>query len=240
VSVNMAKEEEFVKLLGQFTDFLLKNNPRRATLLGIHEYDDEVADFAPKAMEKRVERIGDFQKKFRAISHRYLSASSRVDLDLAMGRADYEELIFTKLHLPQQLPDMYLDEIIFGISPLITRPFAPPRERGVSALRRMVQSGTILKQAQKNLQNPPAIFTQSAILKTKGAIDFFRHAVLPFGDMLVGVLQEAYREEATQSIARLEGFTEWLEKDLLQNPRGISPVANRCSIHFCVQCIIWT
>ena len=137
-------------------------------------------------------------------------------MDLILERIELEKLFYEKYPLHTLLPDVYLSEILFGIYVLISRDYAPVRERALAATRRLVQAPNLLRQAMKNLEQPPRMFVESGLHTCAGAIAFFTDSVPEFAQQVRGALQDALLESNDELINELQNFSEYLN-GLLEN-----------------------
>ncbi len=210
-----AREIEFEKLLEQLIQVLVRQNPVRASMLGLHEQDEDLIDFAPKAMQRRKNRLLDLKGKLKKINRRFLSPDNKVDHELAIAAIDSELLDLQKCQLHTCHPGVYLDQVVFGVYSIISNTYGTTKERGISALRRMVQAPTLLRQAMRNVKEPPRPFVEMTQEATAGALAFFRLDVIEFGERLKGTLRETFLEEATSLFFQLQEFENWLQDETL-------------------------
>jgi hypothetical protein len=86
---------------------------------------------------------------------------------------------------------------------LIARDFAPAEQRIPNIRKRMEGIPNVIAQAKGNLQNPPRIYTETAIEQTQGAITFIREGLAPVLDRAPEMKKEiAPVQEATAAGAR--------------------------------------
>ncbi|RJO68939.1 MAG: DUF885 domain-containing protein [Myxococcales bacterium] len=210
-----SQKADFQKLADQFTKFLLRTSPVTASYVGVHDYDEELASYTPAAIKAKVQKLAAFRSQFKALTRRKQEPDDAVDLELALGHIETETLLATKHPLHALLPDLYLNEILFGVYALISRNFADERTRALSATRRLVQAESMLQQAQKNLKNVPQVFVESGMHTCIGAIAFLKDAVPEFARDVRGSLKDALLEANQEAIAVLDGFGRYLQDKLL-------------------------
>jgi len=206
---------EFEKLVESFNRFMLKSNPVSSTFLGEHEFDQDFRDYSPSGLKKTGEKLGAFKKNFKAVNKRLLNIENKVDLELILGKIEVDSLFLTKYSLHELNPNLYLQELLYGIYILITRDFDTARERAVSITRRLMQVGITLKNAKKHLKSPPKVFVESSVTTCQGAVSFFNSVIPEFSKGITGALHDALTEANEEAIAELEKFGEYLEKKLL-------------------------
>ncbi len=215
-----SQDKNVEKLADQFCQFLLKTYPVMASFVGVHEGDEDFPDFSPSGVARRMERLERFKTALKAVNRRSVSPALLVDLDLMLGKIEVELLLNKKYPLYKILPDLYLNEALFGVYILITRDFAPLRDRALSATRRLAQIPNLLRHARKNLKNPPPEFIESALHTCSGAMTFFNDSIPIFSMDVHGALKEALLEANEEAIAELKAFATYLKEDLLPKAKG--------------------
>jgi uncharacterized protein (DUF885 family) len=213
-------DTDFEKLAENFARFLLKTYPVSATQIGVHDWDEDLGDYTPSGLKTKQQRLAAFKKSFKAVNRRMLTPDNRADLDLIQGRIEVELLMQTKWPQHELLPDLYLNEILFGVYVLISREFGPIRERAIAATRRLAQAPNLLKQARKLLKNPPQVFVESALHTCAGAKVFFKSSLPDFASQLRGALKDALLEVNDEFIVELDSFAEYLETSLLPDAKA--------------------
>ena len=212
--------DTYVKLVDQFSAFLLKTSPVTATYVGIHEFDEDLADLSEEALKARQQKLAEFKKSFKALGKFDATRDDLIDLNLILGRIELEQILYKKYPVHKLLPDLYLNEILFGVYALITRDFAPIRDRALSATRRLVQAPNVLRHARKNLVNPPEIFVESALHTATGAVHFLNTAIPEFATGIRGALREALLEASEEAVEELEKFSLHLKETLLPKAKN--------------------
>src|SRR4051794_9824551 len=70
----------FRRLAGEVLEFYYKQNPSTATYLGIHKYDDLIADYSSASVKADVQAIKAFRGKLDAVDAQALSSDAQLDL----------------------------------------------------------------------------------------------------------------------------------------------------------------
>ncbi len=215
-----AKDQEFNKFAELYTDYALKSQPVTASFLGVHDYDEDFTDYSPSGIKKHVKKLDTFKTKLKEIQKRYLSPEKRVDYELIQSKIEMELIFFKKYPLHEILPDLYLNEILFGVYVLVTRDFDSARNRGICVTRRLAQVPNLLRHAKKNVKKPPQVFTESAIHTCQGATMFLETSIVEFAKLIDGTLSDALLEANDEAITALEQFGKYLSEELLENSNG--------------------
>ncbi len=117
-----AGDESFAALEHEYVSYLLRQFPVVATYLGGAAFDPELADidgalrdYAPEALQKEDERLGEFRVRFAALAPATLSARRRVDRSVALAQIAF--LVHEHQVRRHQLRslDSYVDEPVRGV-----------------------------------------------------------------------------------------------------------------------------
>src|SRR5205807_338242 len=76
-------------------------------------------------------------------------------------------------------PLVYNQSLANSLYLLVARAFDSPEKRIRNLRKRMEAIPTVIAQAQKNLQHPPRVYTETAIEQTQGAISLVREGLAP-------------------------------------------------------------
>ncbi len=221
--MGISHDNEFAKLVDQFTQFVLRSNPVSASFLGVHDHDELFSDYAPAVLKNQRARRSKFYKEFKAINKRALNTDNRVDLELILTHLELEDILEKKYPARKINPDHYLREVLFGIYVLLSREFAPDRERALSITRRLAGIPTLLRQARNTLDKPAAIFVESAIHTCAGAINFLTTAIPEFTVNIHGSLKDALLEANSEAVTELTSFGQDLETVYLPTAKANFP-----------------
>ncbi len=217
----MSSAKAFTKIGEEFFNFLLRESPTTATYLGIHNRDTQLTSWAKEDVQRRRKEIKRFINQLSRINPNNLYIEDRVDYELLLGNLRTWELMGKKLPSEKCQPSSYLD---FGLYVLTEREFASPETRAVSILGRLKKIPKVLKQAEENLENPPRIFTESAILATQGQIAFMEKSLRKFLKRVRGEENKELREEIKtaidKAVSACKDYANFLEKDLLKRSKG--------------------
>jgi hypothetical protein len=70
----------FRRLAGEVLEFYYKHDPSTATYLGIHKYDDLIADYSSASVKADVSAIKSFRGKLDDVDAQALSSDAQLDL----------------------------------------------------------------------------------------------------------------------------------------------------------------
>lgn len=78
----------FRQLAGEILEFYYKQDPSNATYLGIHKYDDLIADYSAASITADGDAIKSFQAKLDAVDAEALSPESQLDFEQTKNTLD--------------------------------------------------------------------------------------------------------------------------------------------------------
>ena len=116
-------------------------------------------------------------------------------------------------------PTRYNQSLANSVYLLVARDFDSPEKRIPNLRKRMEAIPTVIAQAQKNLQHPPRVYTETAIEQTQGAISLVREGLAPLLEQAPQMKKELapLQEKTAQA---LESYKKWLHDDLLGRSDG--------------------
>jgi uncharacterized protein (DUF885 family) len=167
------------KLIGGVLDSLWVASPATATLLGVHEHDDRLADFDPLVLESHRRSLSHSRQQLSSIlrGRPALTRGQAIDARILDVLLQVESRSMEELRLPFRDPTVYLEEILFGVYSLVQRDFAPLDERARSLSSRLKEVPRCLRQARENLKRVevvPAPWVEAALQLAEGSLSFLR------------------------------------------------------------------
>ena len=211
----------FRQLAGEILEFTYKQDPSNATYLGIHKYDDLIADYSAQAVKAESDSIRAFQSRLNDVDVESLSLQAQLDLEQTKQTLDGMLLRSQTIRPWAKDPDIYSSGITNDAFVMISRSFAPPDQRLKSLTARLKLMPNVLNQARVNLDNPPHIYTEIAIEQLDGNRDFFELDVpAAFKDVKDPVLLADFKKANDAVIGALNEYKAWLENDLLPRSNG--------------------
>jgi len=77
----------------------------------------------------------------------------------------------------QRNPNIYNGLLAASVDNILKRSYAPIERRLDALLAREREAARLLAEARDNLQNPPRIYTETAIAQVGGSVDYFTSVV---------------------------------------------------------------
>ncbi len=217
----------------------LQFSPTHATWLGDHSSDDRLDDVRLDAVWRESARLGSMSERtirfaeglspplpprldLNAIADGPEKDSQRLDTLLLLSRLEALRIEREELRPHEKSPLFYAELVAWGLDELVTSSLATGS--GLRALRGRLQAvPMVLKEAQRNLKNPPELWVRRAIEVTQQTRDFVA-TVLPrllFGlrgpDPKQTEEVSRLREEAQRA---LDDYATFLSRDLLPRSKG--------------------
>ncbi|MFZ1731682.1 MAG: DUF885 domain-containing protein [Bacteroidota bacterium] len=211
-------DRDFEALASRFLEAQLSSHPEDATALGDHRYDARMNDYSREGVDADAAFFGAYLDTLSAMRVETLSPQHMIDYDILLRNLRESLFELQELREWEWNPLVYNPgDAIYG---LIARDFAPVPERVQSITGRLRAIPAMLAAARSNLQNPPSIHTQTAILQNEGTIALLNETLQPF----IEQCPEAQQREAIAArdiaVAELKQFGHWMKMDLLQRSSG--------------------
>src|SRR5690349_20786084 len=170
-----AVEKRLSAIVSEYARGLFSFEPSFATTWGIHAFDSKLADLSKPSIDREVARSRRTLAAAKALHASQLSDSARIDYDFFTRQVEGHIFDLTEIRRWENDPSTY--NYADAIYALVARDFAPPEERLRLVTARLRQVPRLLASAEKNLQNPPAMFAGFAGEDLQGTIDFLDQEV---------------------------------------------------------------
>ena len=206
----------FEKLANKYIAELMERNPEWATQLGEHKYDNRLNDYSLEGVKKDREFTQKYLDELNKISFGKLSKVNNVDARIFRENLEYAIFQTDVLREYEWNPMNY--NAGGAINNLISRDFAPLKERLTNVKGRLEAIPNLIAAAKRNLKNPPRIYTETAIAQNKGVIGLITGDLQMFADK-AGMKAELAPVQA-KAVAALTDYGKWLETDLLPRSNG--------------------
>lgn len=209
-------DARFETLAKKIIDGYLRLNPEAATQLGDHRFDARLSDLSPKGLAAQRAWAKAQRAALLAIPEKGLSPGNQVDRAILLDQMDGALFQLDGIKSWRWNPLTYNPgDAIYG---LLSRDFAPLPERMKSVKARLLLIPGLLKEAKANLQNPPRIYTETAIQQFQGALGMVK------SDVSESATQAGMKDELApaqdKAAKALEGFIAWMKADLLPRSNG--------------------
>jgi len=200
-----------------YIETLLQLNPEGATLLGDHRFDDRLNDRSSSGIAAQVAVNKEYLGKLAEIDPTKLSAGNGVDYDIM--KINLERGVFEGEVLREHEWNPLYYNMGGAVYSLVAREFAPIETRLASVDARVKAIPGVLDIAKAQLQNPPKVFTETAILQNQGNISLLKEELVPFIAQAPAMAAQL-QPSIDAAVASLEAYGTWLETDLLPRSNG--------------------
>jgi uncharacterized protein (DUF885 family) len=208
----------FASAIDEFLHAAYVEHPVWATEMGFHAVDGKLDSFSPAARATQLEWLRRERRHFADFDPGRLALDDRVDRDILLHHLDGEIFEMESLRPWQNDPLLYTQLAGNSIHLLLEREVRPLEDRLRDACTRLGEFPRLLGEARQNLDNPPHVYTQTAIRQTQGIAQILQEA-LP--RVAKGTILEEDVQRATQEAGRaLDAYTRFLEDDLLPRSNG--------------------
>ena len=214
---SQTEDRKFETLAKNYIEQFLRMNPEWATYLGDHRYDHLLNEYSQEGVERELKFDMTYLDSLAAIDVNRLSMVNAIDYKIL--RTNIQSMIFQLDTLREYEWNPLVYNIGGAIYALIARDFAPLKDRLLDVKERLNAIPSVIEQAKANLDNPPKIHTETAILQNKGNISMVRDELNTFLDQ-VPELKEEFVPIQTRAVEALEEYGTWLEKELLPRSKG--------------------
>jgi uncharacterized protein (DUF885 family) len=195
--------------------------PSNATLLGLHQYDNQLEDYSHATVERETADLERFESRFSAIAPGQLDLTSQGDLQLLQANIQTTLLSLNTIRLWEKDPDLYSSGVSNAAFVLIERNFASPDDRLRSLVAREKLMPAALEIAHQNLKNPPRIYTEIALEQLPDIISFFQKDVpSAFQETRNEQLRSEFSQTNGAVVAALKDYQSWLKKEVLPRSHG--------------------
>jgi uncharacterized protein (DUF885 family) len=200
-------------------------NPTEATAAGLHEYDSRLESRSAAAVAREVRRLRATLQSLMRIWPGALTDEARLDYQVLVSHAQAQLLELEETRMWRRDPNVYNRLAAASIDNILKRNYAPIEQRLDAVLQREREIARLLSEARANLDNPPRIYTETAIAQVRGSLDYFSRVVPQMIERAArGRLSADRRAQVVSAnestVAALSAFADWLERDLLPRSNG--------------------
>jgi uncharacterized protein (DUF885 family) len=173
----MGQQTEEIKLETWFKTYIeqvMVEEPMTATRLGDHRFDDRLEDLSPDARLMRLNRdkkaLADLPQ---AVNYKSLKRASQVDYEILARYLESRIWLSENFKTFEEDPRVWGEYLTESVYLPLVQSTLPKATNLKNALKRMELIPSVVDVARKTIKNPPKAKTQTAILQTQGAIDFY-------------------------------------------------------------------
>ncbi len=216
--------------MSAFTDFCVdyfkkyfELHPTEAIYYGIEGYNHLLNDYSDNTYKSEKAFVGESLDRLRKIPAENLDEDEAIDYALLEGRLTIQRYEYAKEDYRLKWPDTYLPvDAIYILTVRSTNDLAGNLLSRLSQIPSMIQQG-IANLSRPNA-NPPRLWTEMAIESAKGGVSFLDS--LPAHPKVQSEVKDiaALHSALDNAKTAINGFANFLERDLLQRSQGIYAV----------------
>src|SRR5687768_12052551 len=200
-------------------------NPSEATSAGLHEFDAKLEERDAASVAREVKRLRGVVAELARVPEWRLSPEARYDYLVLGSHARAQLLELEDVRAWRRDPNLYNRLVSSSIDNILKRAYAPVEQRLPAVLARERQIARLLEEARRNLDNPPRLYTETAIAQAAGSVAFFERVVPQMferagGSRLDAARRAEFHEANESAAAAVRSFRDWLERDLLPRSNG--------------------
>lgn len=219
----MASSPEFAKFVDDYFDASFRFDPVAGTEAGLHQYDTELGDRSREAIDARIGELHAFLHKLHDLDPTRFSFDDSIDAAMIESDIRSKLLDLETLQTWKRNPMGYAELPGEGIDSLIKRDLATNWQRLLAVTRRLDEIPALYESAEKNLDDPPRVFTELAIRMSVGTASYLAGPVAAWAKGAAGddpALLQKFEASNAKAIAATKKFNAWLKSDLLPRSKG--------------------
>jgi uncharacterized protein (DUF885 family) len=170
-------DAETAKLEAWYKNYLetvMREEPMTATRLGDHRYDDRLEDLSANARKARLDRDkAALAGLAQAVDYKKLPRQAQVDYEILARSFEARIWLTENFKTFEEDPRVWGEYLTESVYLPLVQSTLPKDQNYANALKRMKYIPTIVDVARATITTPPKVKTQTAILQTQGAIDFY-------------------------------------------------------------------
>ena len=200
-------------------------NPTEGTAAGLHEYDSALESRSREAVAAESRRLRGVVTALARVNEARLSAEARYDFLWLASHARARLLELEEIATWRRDPGLYSRLVAASFDNILKRDYAPVERRLDALVARARQASRLLSEGRANVENPPRVYTETAVGQVNGTIDFFSRAVPQMferagGGRLSAARRSEFAAAAESVTAALRSYSDWLQNELLPRSNG--------------------
>src|SRR5215208_377164 len=201
----------FAALEGEITESRLRWSPATATALGRHDWDDQLGDRSPEAIEARSREVADQIRRLEHIDAAALPEPYRTRHPIHLSKLRFEHSEEEEFEASRHAPGAPLGQLGFALNGLMIRDFAPAAERARLVTARLGAAPALLEQAREVYLEASPIHIETAMQQAAGIASLVERDLPAFvAGAGEGMDRAAFGEAQAAALAAVRGYLDWL------------------------------
>ena len=228
-SANRASDARVAQLADAYLRGHFAFNPTEATAAGLHDLDARLEARSRADVQAEVRRLRAALADLARVPEWRLSPEARYDFLVLQSHARARLLELEETGRWRRDPGLYTRLVSSSVDNVLKRGYAPIEQRLDAVLARARAAPRLLAEARQNLDNPPRLYTETAVAEARGAVEFFERVVPQMFERqgrsrLVAARRAEFHDANEGAVAALRAWAAWLEHDLLPRSSGEFPL----------------
>jgi uncharacterized protein (DUF885 family) len=207
---------QFTQVVDDFVFGTLALAPTAATGVGYHRHhglnlDDQLEEFSPAGIKASLDLMRDIEVRIGKLDAKAFNPEQRADIDILHDAIEATRLDVQEIQSYRHNPTMYVELIGNALYTPYVLNYAAEDERFKHIIKRLRLVPRLIRQAEENLIDSPAIWNQVAREENAGNIDLI-DAVLRAHCPAASA--HDYADAAAPALDALRAFNTWLEGTL--------------------------
>ena len=211
-----AVAQRFDQLVDDFVYDTLALSPVSATGQGYHIHkgvnlDDELDDFSPQGMAAQRSLLDDIEARLSKFDAASLDAEQLADAEILRNAIGASRLELDEIQSFRHNPTVYVELVGNALYTPDVLHYAPAPERFRHIIARLKKVPALVRQAEANLNDSPAVWNSVAIEENAGTVALVDTALR---QDCPPALAADYAAAAAPAIESLQAFSAWLQATL--------------------------
>jgi uncharacterized protein (DUF885 family) len=198
----------------EFYEWRDREDPVGSSDAGKHTWDDRLPDFSAAAIARRRAHVREVLAKVRATDVTGWSKDDVIDWLLFRSQLEQTEFYDRVMRYEETNPSAYVDVASNAIFSLLKKDYDTPRNRAVSATKRLQKVPHLVAQAKQNLVHPVRLYAQFAIESARAIDPLYNDSLMTLAKDLSPAERDALVKAKDAAIGSLHGYADWLAKRL--------------------------
>ncbi len=168
----LTAEEQLQKIAEDFLSLQYEFDPVYATEMGEHRFDNRYPDFTAGAVNRMVTKLRQVKANLKKIKTAELGTDAKIDHMLLESNIDTQIIYLTNTNLYRDNPKLISSTAVNGVYFVMLSQSMSIQEQLKLILERLAALPEFLKNSEKQLKNPPQVWTLLAKEEADNATTF--------------------------------------------------------------------
>lgn len=214
--------DEYVK---EFSAWFLRDNPERASQMGVHDHDALVRDLSAQGHQRRTAELKAWLARLNGIPRGNLEETDYFDHRILEYEIRAMLLELERVKGWKRDPRRYNGALNRAVSSILDVKFAPLPERMKAIESRLLKADEIYRAARENLEDVPALWAELGIKSARGTLNYLNRTLFVAlraqgHDSVPTDQRDSFEAARAKAAAATESYLGWLEAELQPRAKG--------------------